>query len=117
MKSRSPDLAWRVCILSKYLKHEVPLQILFEFKLYDGSQFTGTVFLIPQLIVQERKLPISDSKETATSFTSAVSIAKKRHTLLITVQLTLYSIMIGTLVGSGQQETKISAGLLWTKGP
>lgn len=36
---------------------------------------------------------------------------------MITVQLTLYSIMIGILVGTGQQETKISAELLWTKRP
>lgn len=52
-----------------------------------------------------------------TSFTTAVSVARKRHRLLITVQLTLYSIVIGILVGSVQQETKISAEFLWTKGP
>ena len=51
------------------------------------------------------------------SFTIEVSVAKKRHRLLSTVQLILYSIVIGIPVGSGQQETKISAELLWTKGP
>ena len=57
------------------------------------------------------KLPISDSKEMV-----AVSVAKKRQRLLITVQLTLYSIVIGKLVRSGQQRL-ISADLVWTKGP
>lgn len=46
----------------------------------------------------------------------AVSVAKKRQRLLITVQLTLYSIVIGKLVRSGQQRL-ISADLVWTKGP
>lgn len=50
------------------------------------------------------------------SFIIEVSVAKKRHRLSSTVQLTLYSIVIGA-VGSGQQETKISAELLGTKGP
>ena len=81
---------------------------------FDGSGFTGTVFLI---MGQQRKLPISDSKAMVTSFTTAVFVAKKRHMLLVTVQFTLYSIVICILVGSGQQETKISAELLWTKEP
>lgn len=66
---------------------------------------------------QQRKLPISDSKAIVILLTTAVPVAKKRHMLLVTVQFTLYSIVIGILVGSGQQETKISAELLWTKGP
>lgn len=85
----------------------------FFFFFFDGSGFTGTVFLI---MGQQRKLPFSDSKAMVTSFTTAVFVAKKRHTLLVTVQFTLYSIVIGILVGSGQ-ETKISAELLWTKEP
>lgn len=65
---------------------------------------------------QQRKLPLSDSKAMVTTFTTAVSVAKKRHVLLVTVQFTLYSIVIDILVASGQQETKISAELLWTRG-
>ena len=50
------------------------------------------------------------------SFTIDVSVAKKRHRLSSTVQLTLYSIVIGILVESGQQETKISAEFTGLKG-
>lgn len=118
MKSRSPDQAWIICIYFLSTRRMKYPSIIILIQALDGSWFTDIVCLIPYLIGKEKKnLPISDSKEMVISFTVEVSVAKKRHRLLSTVQLTLYSIVIGIPVGSGQQETKISAELLWTKGP
>jgi hypothetical protein len=59
---------------------------------------------------------MSNSLEMMTLFPMTVSV-EKRHTLVITVQLTLYSIVIGITCRIGQQETKVSAELLWTNRP
>lgn len=53
----------------------------------------------------EKTCPLT-AKQLVTAITTAVFVAKKRQALLVTVQFTLYSIVIGILVASGQQETK-----------
>ena len=117
MKSRSPDQAWIICILFKHQKDEVSFN--YHFNPSFGWQLIYRYSMSNPISnrKREKNLPISDNKEMVISFTIEVSVAKKRHRLLSTVQLILYSIVIGIPVGSGQQETKISAELLWTKGP
>lgn len=83
----------------------------------EGSWFISTEFLILLPTGQERKYPMVTSKEMMTSFPMADCVTKKRHTPSITLQLTLYSILICIHVELGQQETKISAEVLRTNGP